>query len=689
MSREHEERILDASLEEVLGGHYPPDLSAKIVEAWEARHDAPQTDAAAASMPVPIPPPIQQWAEPQAPPVHEESIVRVASQPRTVRRSRAAWLPAAIAVVVLLAIGMGYYLKRANDSERERIAGREREQPSVVSPSHEEDETPPRVREREFLPRENDGTRPGQEGMIAQHRIEGPSVPPEPDRGAAPVEQPVPRRLKPSSDAEVVAFVDEVLREAWRKNSVTPSPPETDRGWCRRVYDRLVGREPTQEELDRFVQDDSTDKRGHLVDRLLASDEYSRQWSDVWSDALLGPATAPGGNGMASREGLKDYLRESLRSDRPYDQMARELLVAAGSSRPGAEDYNGAVNFLLAGASHRAVDATDRVSRVFLGRQLVCTRCHEHPANEWEQGDFWELNAFLRQMRVRRDPQSNVARLIDQDFYGDSGAGKDAEIFFRLPSGQLGIAYPEFNGRQGSRSGLLNDVNRRQELAKLITASDDFARAAVNRIWARLMGYGFTQPVDDMGSHNPPSHPQALERLAGELVAHDFDLDGLVGWIVLSEAFGLSERRMPESWMDAPAMGGKPLFARHYSKKEEPVEVYRALMTAVNSKPAGVSMTAAAMARRSSVRPVGRVLEIIDTQPIEGMSGTGWLSRLAKSRIGTERKIEHLFLSALDRAPTRREMTAAKLVLADRLNDAVALQEIWQTLLADNRQTGK
>jgi len=673
-------------LEEVLGGHYPPDLSPKILEAWEARHDAPQANAAARSAPAPIAPPIQQLAEPQAPPVHEESIVQVAPQPRTVRRSRAGWLSVAIAASVLLAVGMGYYFKRTSESARDRIAVKESVQPKVVAPSHEQDGAPPRIRERRFVPRRIEGGRHGHEDMIAGHRNDEPPVAPEPDTAMEPVEPPVLPRLEPSSDSEVIAFVDDVLREVWRKNSVTPSPPETDRGWCRRVYDRLVGREPTQDELDRFVQDDSADKRGHLVDRLLASDEYTRHWSDIWTGVFLGPTPASGAGAMASREGLKDYIRESLGADKPYDQMAYDLLVATGSSRPGTEDYNGAVNFLLAGSANRAVAATDRVSRVFLGRQLVCTRCHEHPANEWEQGDFWELNAFLRQMKVRRDPQSNVARLIDQDFYGESGAAKDAEIFYQLPSGRLAIAYPEFNGRRVSRSGLLSDVNRRQELAKLITTTDDFARAAVNRIWAKLLGYGFTQPVDDMGSHNPPSHPEVLERLAGELAAHDFDLDGLIRWTVLSEAFGLSGRRMPESWMDAPAMGGKPLFARYYSKKDEPVEVYRALMTAVNSKPAGVSMTAAAMARRSWVQPVGGVLEIIDTQPVEGISGTGWLGRLAKSRIRTERKIEHLFLSALDRKPTRREMTAAKLVLADRLNDTVAVQEIWRALLSNDQR---
>ncbi len=682
MSREHEERILDACLEEVLGGHYPPDLSSKIVEAWEARRDATQTDAAAVSMPAPIAPPIQQWAEPQPPPVHEESVVRVATRPRAVRRSRPGWLLAAIAASVLLVVGTGYYLKRAHESAGERMASTESRQPTEGVSPREENGAPPRIREHQFVPRELEGGRHEHEGMTATKRNDERSVVPVSDGDTEPVKAPMLSRLKPSSDSEVIAFVDDVLRAVWRKNSVTPSPPETERGWCGRVYDRLVGREPTRDEIDRFVEDDSEDKRERLVDRLLSSDEYARHWSDIWAGVLLGSRPASGGEQVANREGLTDYIRDSLAANKPYDKMAHELLAATGSSRPGTEDYNGAVNFLLAGADNRAVDATDRVSRVFLGRQLVCTQCHEHPANEWKQGDFWQLNAFLRQMRVRREPQSNVARLIDQDFYGESGAAKDAEIFYQLPNGRLRIAYPEFNGRQVSRSGLLSDVNRRQELAELVTASDGFARATVNRIWAELLGYGFTQPVDDMGAHNPPSHPEVLDRLAGELAAHDFDLHSLIRWTVLSEAFGLSGRRMPESWMDAPAMGGKPLFARYYSKKEEPVEVYRTLMTAVNSKPAGVSMTSARMARLSWVRPVGGVLEIIDTQPVDGISGTGWLDRLAKSRIRTERKIEHLFLSALDRKPTRRELTAAKLVLADRLNDTVALQEIWQMLLA-------
>lgn len=696
MTAEHEERILDASLEEVLGGHYPPDLTAKIIESWEAHPDAIETCEAAVSQPVAaqpasdvLAPPVQSWTEPVPPPLEEEPTVHVAVRSRAVRRSRTGWLLVAAAASLLLAVALGYHLRSGDDSAGGEIADTEPDAHNVVPTSDEEETLPVRIRRREFVERAPEGGRHEPQKSAVYDPIDEPTVVQGHDLGSLPSEPLVAERVKPSSDSEVIAFVNEVLSETWRKNSVTPSPPETDDGWCRRVYVRLAGREPTQDELDRFTDDKSAGKREDLVNRLLASDEYARQWAGIWTDVLLGPEPAGGVGELANRDGLKDFMYQSLRADKGYDKVAHELLVATGAGHPEAEDYNPAANFLLAGATRNAEAATDRVSRVFLGKQSVCTRCHDHPANDGKLGDFWELNAFFRQMKVRRDSQSNITRLIDQDFYGQSGAGKDAEIFYRLPNGRLGMAYPELNGQRLPHSGLLDDVNRREELAKLIVASHDFRRAVVNRLWARLIGYGFTRPVDDMGLHNPPSHPKLLTRLSDQLAAHDFDLDGLVRWIVLSDAFGLSGRRTPESWMDAPETGGKPLFARYYGEREKSPEVYRSLMLAVNSKPAGLSITPVTLAQRSWSQPQTGQLQIIDTRASNVFAGTGWLPGLSKSDIRSEQKVEHLFLSALNRKPTRRELIAAKLVLADQSDDTVALQEIWNTLLAAAEQSGK
>jgi hypothetical protein len=376
-------------------------------------------------------------------------------------------------------------------------------------------------------------------------------------------------------------------------------------------------------------------------------------------------------------------LAEAVRKDRPQEQVVFELLSASGAHRSGAEGYNGAVNFLLAGAQENARAATDRTARVFLGKQLVCTSCHDHPAGSREQGEFWELNAFFRQIKIQRESQAIV--LSDQDFAGASGAAKDAELFYRLPDGRLGMAYPELNGQAIPHSGLVSDVNRRRELARLVVSSDDFRSAMVNRVWSWLFGYGFTQPVDDMGPHNPPSQPELLERLAGELAAHDFNTKGLIRWIVLSEPFGLSGKRMPESWMDAPESGGRPLFARYYSKQNGDGDVSRMLVQVVHRRPVTEYSVPGALARRSWLRPSVEPPQIIETLPDSQWPGPAWLPRLARSNVPAEKKIEHLFLSVLDRRPTSRELTAAKLVLADQLGDPAAIREIWRTLLASGR----
>jgi hypothetical protein len=173
-----------------------------------------------------------------------------------------------------------------------------------------------------------------------------------------------------------------------------------------------------------------------------------------------------------------------------------------------------------------------------------------------------------------------------------------------------------------------------------------------------------------------------LERLAGELAAHDFNTKGLIRWIVLSEPFGLSGKRMPESWMDAPESGGRPLFARYYAKENGDGDVSRMLVQFVHRRPVTEYSVPGALARRSWLRPSVEPQQIIETQPDGQWPGPAWLPRLARSNVPPEKKIEHLFLSVLDRRPTSRELTAAKLVLADQLGDPSAIREIWRTLLA-------
>lgn len=696
MNEANKDRILDAYLEEVLGGHYPPDLTAKILQTWQMRcgEAEPTTspDFVAASSPPPLvevspaftptPPPVQLAALP-LPDVYAEPLAEPAPRNRRRRRSRVLpwWLVLATGTLAAAASLLVYVLQE--QPQGPPVARLEHSKPTGLASSGRPKQPSRGVRPaspKVAAPRE----RKSREKWLPQ-----PVMPRPETTGIAQSESPRPplpqRKLRqPSPDAEVIAFVDQALKQAWREHGVTPSPPVSEQQWCQRVYQRLVGHEPSKEELDRFTKSKSADKRQSLVDQLLASDEYARHWAGLWATALLGPDANK--DGLANREPLQDYLHDALQANKPYDKLVQELLSASGSTRQGATDYNGAVSFLVAGAAHHAVEATDRTARVFLGRQMVCTQCHDQPSAGRDQGEFWELNAFFRQMQVRRGASPGVATLTDADFPGESGAAKDAEIFYRLPDGRLRIAYPALCGYEVPHSGLVSDVRRRQELGQLVVLADDFPRAVVNRLWATLLGYGFVQPIDDLGPHNPPVQPQLFERLSDELAAHEFDLKGLTRWIVLSEPFRLSDRKMPESWMDAPEKGGQPLFARCYLPNEPPREVYKSLLLAVNSRPkhsldSGAGINAAGTLSRRTWTNTGN-LEIIEPQTSDSTPGNAWLERLAASPLKPERKVEHVFLSALGRQPTARELTAAKLLLADRLNDAQALSEIWRTLLA-------
>ena len=165
------------------------------------------------------------------------------------------------------------------------------------------------------------------------------------------------------------------------------------------------------------------------------------------------------------------------------------------------------------------------------------------------------MNAFFRQTRVERldDSDGNkknkkVARVVNADFKGEGGNASKAEIYYELRNGKLKVAYPVFvdgtslaavyakKGEDFGDHGDLKDVNRREELTKLVLASREFDRAIVNRMWAHFLGYGFTKPIDDIGPHNPPTHPELLDLRLTEERVHlpELVLLVLVEWMVVA-----------------------------------------------------------------------------------------------------------------------------------------------------------
>ncbi|HEY1068444.1 MAG TPA: DUF1549 domain-containing protein, partial [Pirellulales bacterium] len=307
-----------------------------------------------------------------------------------------------------------------------------------------------------------------------------------------------------SSDDKVIEFINQQIKQGWEDNEVKPAPLATDGEWIRRLFLDTIGRIPTLQEVEAFTSDKSPDKRAKIVDRLLNSEEYemefARNWTTFWTNLLIGRTANDDDDRPVNRAGMQQFLRTSVLRNMPYNKFVEELVGANGSNTPGEENYNGATNFILDNLQEMQVPATTKVSQLFLGMRIGCTQCHNHPFNDWKQNQFWSFNAFFKQARGLRkmDGRELVSvTLEDQDFAGEGGDPEEAEIYYDIRNGTLEVAYPVFvDGTKISPVGYVSEVNRRDELAKLIASSRQMRLAIVNRIWGHYFGYAFTRPVD-------------------------------------------------------------------------------------------------------------------------------------------------------------------------------------------------
>lgn len=528
-----------------------------------------------------------------------------------------------------------------------------------------------------------------------------------------------------SAPAEV-QLINRHIRAAWKDQGLDPSKEATDGEWCRRVYLDLLGRIPTTEELEAYASSRSDDKRRELVDRLLGDDyleEFARNFTTVWTNLLIGRTGGVGRNTLADRSGMRQYLRRSFQRNKPMDQMMRELVTATGSCRPGDQDFNGAANFLADKMAEDGVQATAVTAQVFLGTAVQCTQCHNHPFNEYKQNQFWELNAFFRQTGVDRLPtdQNNrrVARIVDRDFAGEGGDPTKAELYYELRNGKLKVAYPVFidgqslatmyadKGEDFGDSGYLSDINRRDELASLIRESPEFPRAIVNRVWGHFLGYGLTKPVDDMGPHNAPSHPELLDELALRFRESSFDLKQLMRWVVLSEPYSLSSRATRRNDQDDPNLGARPMFSHFYLRQMTAEQLYESLLVATEADEALSYDQREAVKQRWLAQfntafgndengesttfngSIPQALMLMNGDLIkeatECKPGSLLHTVAMDTRMSGADKVRALYLASLSREPARDELRVCNMLLASRKGDVTeSLQDIWWALLNSN-----
>ncbi len=713
MTPEHDDPILDACLDEVLGGRRPPDLTARILKALSESQSierrlppaAPRIDVAASDFSAPA-----SAAQSNGQAV---SLARRQRSPKARRKPVWQWLAVSVAIGGL-GIALGIAVLRLSNPDGAAIQLATKDPSTPGSGKEQRDNGQRDDTQRQIAKNPNTDRVPApahlahDEGkgttIIPLDVLGGNSDPPAPALASAQphyAQQPIP-------DSELLSLVNAELRRSWAAAKINPADPAEDSVWCRRVYLRVLGRIPTNEELAAFADDKSVGKRERLVDQLLGdgyAEQFAQHWATVWTNVLIGRTGGTEGS-LASREGLESYLHESLLANKPYSSIVEELLTATGTSRPGAPDYNGAVNFLLAGLNDNATLATSRVSRVFLGQQLHCAQCHGHHSQDWSQHQYWALNSFLRQTEAV--PEGEAVRLASADFVNKPGITTDGEVYYQRTTGELKAAMPEFiDGTKIPASGKLADVDRRQELARLVINSREMPRALVNRLWSHFFGYGFTSPIDDMGPHNEPTHPKVLDTLAGQFVAHDYDLKRAMRWMVLSDAFGRSSQVPGGGLADMPESGNAPLFSRYYSRPMKAEEVYNSLLAAADVRKNAGNRADTEQLRRDFLQELFRKRGNDDgeeeshegnnvqselmvngrlTRRIVSAEQEGRLKTLiARDSLPLAEKIEHLFLAALSRKPTAQEQQAiAQILVSAKDNQAAALEDIWWALLNSN-----
>jgi hypothetical protein len=463
-------------------------------------------------------------------------------------------------------------------------------------------------------------------------------------------------------------FIDELVYQKLEKAGVLPSPPASEAAYLRRVYTDIIGRLPTAEEARTYLGSAAKEKRRELVEALLDRPEYVDHWANQWAD-LLRPN--PYRVGIKAVLNYDNWIREQFRQNVSYDEFARRLLVAKGSTW-----RNGAVTLYR---DRRSPDEiATLVSQLFLGIRLECAKCHHHPFEKWSQKDFYQFAAFFGQVQHKGTGLSPPI----------SGG---EETVFTAAKGS--VRHP-LTGEQLQPQPLFGSLDAdgedaRRSLAKWMTSRENefFAKVQVNRLWAALMGRGLVEPVDDLRSTNPANNPELLDALAKEFVDTGYDCKHILRQIALSQVYALS------SEPNETNIGDRLNHSRHYRHRLRAEVLMDAVsdVTEIPSRIAGMPLGARSNqiwthrvnsmfldtfgrpdpnqdppCERTSDSTVTQALHLMNSEELEQRirSDGSRAERLANSQQTVDEIAEELYLAIYSRFPTDAERRVVHEVLA-------------------------
>ncbi|MBT7256056.1 MAG: DUF1549 domain-containing protein, partial [Planctomycetaceae bacterium] len=308
-------------------------------------------------------------------------------------------------------------------------------------------------------------------------------------------------QLRNIIDAEILASQDLKVGN--------PAATSDDYTFARRISMDLSGRPLTVTALQAFIDDNSTDKREQLIDRLLSSPQYGRHMQYKF-DVLLMQRLPK--KYIAPSE-FSEFLRQSFGDNKPYDQLVLEILTA-----DGADKSNRAASRFLLDRELKREETVRVIGQVFLGRDLQCAQCHNHPQiDDYFQQHYYGLAAFLKRSYLFTDPKSKVVSIGDKIegdvtftsvFTGEEGKTQPRMLALTELSDPPADKEPYATKPDKTNRGVPK-YNRRLQLGPSMISDENtaFRLNITNRIWAQMMGQGFVEPLDLFHETNPASHP--------------------------------------------------------------------------------------------------------------------------------------------------------------------------------------
>jgi hypothetical protein len=490
--------------------------------------------------------------------------------------------------------------------------------------------------------------------------------------------------------------IDRELATNWKSQKVTPAAKSTDAEFLRRVYIDLVGTAPTYDETVKFLADNDSKKREKLIDKLLADPRFAEAQANVWDLVLFG--RHPGNySDTYKRPAFKAWLTKQFAENAGFDTLVKNLLLA---EQAGSEMFY--VQF-----RNTPDEANIAVSRIFLGTQLQCAKCHDHPYDIWTQKDFYGMSGFFVRLVVQdmgsgnnrtfNIGERNSGEVLFSGNAKDQSPGKKGDPIKPKFLGGTELNEPptpkDFKEPPAPKDGTKMPkpaFSRKAKIAEWVTANDNpyFAKATANRVWAQFMGRGIVHPIDDFQKENEPSHPALLKALTEAFTAKKFDLKFLIREIVNSDAYqlssvGESKDSLPKHFERARV---RPLSAEEIHKMmrevnnttpnpNDPNSGWEYFLRAFGEPTNGLGEFQGSLSEH---------LFLNNSEHVRGMfrrKKGNLADQLLTSTEPWEKRVEKMYLSVLNRPPKPKELEAfVSFIKREPKPDAAVEDAIWVLL---------